>query len=72
MINFKPVKNTFNDPNIFEVYEAKLDEVVSIVLIHFRNALENNDCYRVYIHNNFTEAPYFKPKYFEDNDFFSA
>lgn len=72
MINFKPIKNNSNDPNIFETYEAKLDAVISIVLIHFRNALGDNNCYRVYICNNFTKAPYFKPKYFETNDFLSA
>lgn len=72
MINFKPIGNNFNDPNIFEVYKSKLSDVVSIVLIHFRNALGDNNCYRVYINNNFTEASYFKPKYFEANDFLSA
>lgn len=72
MINFKPIKNNSDDPNIFETYEAKLDDVISIVLIHFRNALGNNDYYRVYINNNFTDASYFKPKYFEANDFLSA
>lgn len=72
MIGFKLIENNFNDPNIFKVYTSKLNGVFSIVLIHFRNALGNNNCYQVYINNNITETSCFKPKCFEANGFLSA